>query len=521
MKDLEDAENLCITLNRQEVSKGRKIKVHLHPKICKIRESPINSQFSQMFNQNGYSFTDLINESNISMKKCISLMNLYPKKAKIKVKNIKKKQNVMNKAGYIENDNIDNEDDQKLNVDNQRVKNKTDNKINTISKSRTNSISQKSEYINESLLSLLLPKKEPINDNKQLTDKNTNETRNVVQSVTKNINIMHTMSHLLIKLKETPQNQPVVNQDDKKQLATPTESETPDINDCNKEDKSKEIKDENEELSIDYEPSVIKYYTYNMKNQEYYDNKIIEIQEAKKFKHSSNQFVEKLKIKKIEIENTLNKEKERNHYINVKSIPINEKYPKEREIISRDREYERSRNLNYDKREDIDYDRKKDRHYDRNRDSHYEKRRNEKYYKEDSIIDKHNYGSQERVYERDKYDRRRNRDKSNKEMDRRNDNNQVYHIKKYNLHSRSRSYSRDRSRSYRRYRSRSKSDSNKRNRKEENNKYQKDGTYKSYENPQSYKFAQRNLVHYRNKKYDNQYKDGHNHYHSHSLSKNK
>ena len=79
LNELENAEKLCINLNNFEISKKRKLKVNFHPLICKIRNNFSGSFFNSMFNENGYKFSDEVEQSYNVIPYSIPLPLLYSK----------------------------------------------------------------------------------------------------------------------------------------------------------------------------------------------------------------------------------------------------------------------------------------------------------------------------------------------------------------------------------------------------------------------------------------------------------
>ena len=82
LNDLDEAEKLCKSLNKKEIGKNRRIKVHLHPRCCKIRKNPEKSHFAQFFKGR--------NSQNPSILGT-SLVKLFEKTIAEKVENVVKK----------------------------------------------------------------------------------------------------------------------------------------------------------------------------------------------------------------------------------------------------------------------------------------------------------------------------------------------------------------------------------------------------------------------------------------------
>ena len=82
LNELENAEKLCLKLNNKEITKKRKLKVNFHPSICRIRNNCNNSIFNKMFNENGYKFSEEIEQSGNVVSLSTPLPLLYPKNEK-------------------------------------------------------------------------------------------------------------------------------------------------------------------------------------------------------------------------------------------------------------------------------------------------------------------------------------------------------------------------------------------------------------------------------------------------------
>ncbi len=82
VNDLDEAEKLCKSLNKKEIGKNRRIKVHLHPRCCKIRKNPEKSHFSQFFKGRNSQNSTIIGTS---------LVKYFEKTIAEKVENVVKK----------------------------------------------------------------------------------------------------------------------------------------------------------------------------------------------------------------------------------------------------------------------------------------------------------------------------------------------------------------------------------------------------------------------------------------------
>ena len=75
-RDLDDAENLCISLKKDQ-SKNKKIKVHVHPRSCKIRKHPDKSHFSKMLvRKEKIKFSRLMTSSSEMIAKSTSFVKV-------------------------------------------------------------------------------------------------------------------------------------------------------------------------------------------------------------------------------------------------------------------------------------------------------------------------------------------------------------------------------------------------------------------------------------------------------------
>ncbi len=77
LKDLDDAEKLCVAVNNKEVVKNKRIKAHIHPKCCRIRRSTEKSHFFKFFVNSKLVF-------NKSVRESLSLVNMHNPLTKLK-----------------------------------------------------------------------------------------------------------------------------------------------------------------------------------------------------------------------------------------------------------------------------------------------------------------------------------------------------------------------------------------------------------------------------------------------------
>ena len=281
LKELEYAENLCYRLNNQEVS-NKKLKVNLHPKICKIRNNFNSSFFHYMFNNNGYKFPEEIEQSGDCVKFTFPLTSLYEKNNlfdndnKIEEGEIKEdnKYSFNYNMKNIINENNNNYRNKSVNtffnssnnntlICNNNLGKKIDNNIENINSNNNNFIFQNSNNAFEKLL----------NGFKKIQEKNFNN--NIISNNKEDIK---TKENLI-----TPKNNYVK------------------INNNNEDIEMGEIpnekikKDSNKKKEKEYSKSDIEYYTYDMKDFHYYKTKhFIGNFESKKkdidkeFKNNSN-----------------------------------------------------------------------------------------------------------------------------------------------------------------------------------------------------------------------------------------
>ena len=271
-KELEYAEKLCHELNNSQIN-NKFIKAHLHPQICKIRTEGLYSNY-ETFSKEGYIF-DINDEQS---EKCLnhaktfmeffnpdylkSFNNNKPKKIekenknnndnnennnKNKEKNLKREKDLTlassildlfkktNSQSLKEKSSINNNKDQNISNNNmvlEEQKCDTQNKINIKSSIIPNQNSQTNLDINQA-------NSKPLNINKTETF---NESKNNIENI--------------IPLNKNKEGDKV-------------DKESNDFN--------KEI---NENNQAKYSQDEIKYYTYNMGDQKYYD--YIEIQNIRK-----------------------------------------------------------------------------------------------------------------------------------------------------------------------------------------------------------------------------------------------
>jgi len=77
LKDLDDAEKLCVAVNNKEVVKNKRIKAHIHPRCCRIRRNSEKSHFHKFFVNSRLVFNNAAKES-------LTLVNLHIPMTKLK-----------------------------------------------------------------------------------------------------------------------------------------------------------------------------------------------------------------------------------------------------------------------------------------------------------------------------------------------------------------------------------------------------------------------------------------------------
>ena len=291
MNSLEDAENLCMKLNGYEPSKGRRIKVHFHPKICRIRKYYDISQFGMMFNHEGYEFDNVVEESGQAAEKAVSLVKMYENK-KPGNKGIMKYNGSTGSDGQIGVGVVAKSKDSanESNVVNGNSNNK-DNNVKQVNSSSNNSSNN-----NASTLKDVFTKGTGNNNPNQSGSSNGDTSNNFMAWYNKKM--FHSNSSNNIQDAQTntkpnanananaTSNMPSKNTDEPNQtVSTPHEigeiisttpdtktSPTPNTNETSNTVSHKTANNTSTEMHIDYSQSEIDYYTYAMKDKAYYDS---------------------------------------------------------------------------------------------------------------------------------------------------------------------------------------------------------------------------------------------------------
>lgn len=363
MNDIENAEKLCIDLNKNKVGINKTMQVNFHPQMCKIRKNHEDDYFRGMFNKYGYIFQDIVLQSGKMVELATPLPNLYPKA---------NKQNNFNNNGKGEEGEIKEEFIPSKAAYEKKEQKKKEAKKNTL---KTNDLQIESKSIsesmvqNKSLLEFLLPRKyasEKIEVKKNIEKKeekpqNQKEKETPENQVTQKKNTLSdTMNNLYSGLKSLKQSK----EDTKEESSQKKHSEI--SNGVEHNQSSVPLPTE-----IKYDKSEISYYTYDMRDQEYYDNKK---EKLEKYKTSTLNFQDRLQEKKREIEKDIGRKQyrpeRRRHHYDSHHHHRRSSYSRRHRSRSRRRSYSRSSNSSFD-----------DRNYHSKYSMYYDKRNHHKYHK--------------------------------------------------------------------------------------------------------------------------------------------
>ena len=397
-KELEYAEKLCNDLNNMKFN-SKTFKVHLHPYTCKIRNRE-NCNIYETFSKDGYEFDKIADESEKCLEYSKNFMEFFFS-------------NYINSFKYNRR-----KKEEETVKNNEKNKNQNDNKNNNkIEKGK----SKKKDLILASSIIMDLFKKQSNseNTNKNNGNKLNKETgiTNIENNISNNIN-NNKSEEQKIEKKENSENKIADNSENKTNIKK-EDNEITNKN-SNNMDISKEP-GEMDDLNIDpksrYSENEINYYTYNMGDKNYYDDK--EKEEQRK-NYKKNSYYSNYNKNNNYSKNNYNNNNNHNNYNNNYNNNNNYGY-KKKNNISYHHPYSSSNQKNFSKYNYRDKDKDKDREYNNDNYSKQRERSREKS-NEQGIINK-------------------NRDKYNNEYDKRRDNSN-------NRYPEDRDRDRDRNRKY-------------------------------------------------------------------------
>ena len=365
-KELEYAEKLCNDLNNMQF-KSKTFKVHLHPYTCKIRNKE-SCNIYETFSKDGYEFDKIADESEKCLEYSKNFMEFFF-------------------SNYINSFkcNRRKKEEETVNKNNEKSKNSNDNKNNN--KNEKGKAKKKDLILATSIMDLI--KKHPIseisnkvngkkvnNENKNLSQKKETEILNIENKISNNINKNKSEEQKNEK-KENNENKIVDNYANKNNIKK--ESNEIIIKDSNNIEIPKEP-GEMDDLNIDpkskYSENEINYYTYNMGDKNYYDEK-----EKEEQRKNYNKYKKKRYYSNYNKNNNFNKNNNYKHYNNHNN-------------------YNNSNNNNYS----------------------YKKKNNSPYHhpyssSNQKSFSKNNYRDKDRDYNSDNYNkqRERSREKSNEQ----------------------------------------------------------------------------------------------------------
>ena len=390
-KELGYAEKLCYDLNNSEIN-NKKIKAHLHPNTCKIRNEENYKNFDT-FSKNGYQYNNKANES----EKCLeysknfmefffpnyinSIFNNKNKKKEEENKQINSDKNkIINKNAKTIKENMEKETKKKKDMD------LANSIFNLVKKSNSSSFSQKSanKY-----------KTTKINNNTttKIEKKNPNNILNINNNLQLNSNeiIQKSIGEISNSNKQNIEKKEENIQNNKQDKEIQIENKIINNKDENKEEKGEII--ENKEKP-EYNEKEIDYYTYNMGDINYYNEKEKEEQRKSYSKYKRNN-------RNSSYNNNYNSNYHKYNQ-NYKKYDDKKNSPYHHYPNSNYKSYKKYNYENSDKERDRDRGRKKDREWenvrekDRDRDKEYSndsqnrrlERSRDKNIKENEIINK-------------------------------------------------------------------------------------------------------------------------------------
>ena len=410
MNSLEDAENLCMKLNGYEPSKGRRIKVHFHPKICRIRKYYDISQFGMMFNHEGYEFDNVVEESGLAAEKAVSLVKMY-ENTKTGSKGIVKYNSSSGIDGQVggakSKDSLN--EGSVVSANNNTNSNNKDNNVKPANNSNSNNNNNNNSN-NVSIFKDILNK--GANNNNSNNGGNQNQTDSTIGDTNNNFmawynkKMFHSNSSNNIQ-QDTQTNKPTTNtntninttsnvpskttDEPNQTTSTPHEigeiisttpdtktSPTPNTNETSNTVSHKTPNNTSTEMHIDYSQSEIDYYTYDMKDKAYYDSykERMDILRDDHFKKLLQVSKEKIKRNFTKENNLLSKKEHSLPIVNVSSSnpskPIN---------LSSKSYYSEDKSRTYNKYQ-LSFNTSSSSSYSKDRDYHREREYQRSYYKD-------------------------------------------------------------------------------------------------------------------------------------------
>ena len=394
-KELEYAEKLCFDLNNKEIS-NKLIKAHLHPQTCKIRKEE-NFENYECFSKNGYKYNINADESEKCIEHSKNFMEFFFP-------------NYINAFFNNKNKKKEEENKQRGNSDKNKISNKSNKSIKESNEKEKKSNRKKDLVLASSIINLIKNNNstnKKINENRNINSKDENNNSNkLIKSVDKsNLNTNNDREdknnkdskELIIKPQKSTLSS---NENDKKEEISQNmiQKSLKNIPDKNKEKKDSidinnnynngENKKEKGEIIEDspipkYNEDDIKYYTYNMGDINYYEEKEKEKEEQRRlysknkrnnrdnnYNHNYNNYNNyngnyhnyKTNYKKYDLKNN----SPYHHYSSNSNYKNYKKYSYENSGREREREWDRDRKNNRDSerfRERNLKDKEKDKEY--------------------------------------------------------------------------------------------------------------------------------------------------------------
>ena len=408
-KELEYAEKLCNDLNNMKFN-SKTFKVHLHPYTCKIRNEE-NCNIYETFSKDGYEFDKKADESEKCLEYSKNFMEFFYS-------------NYINSFKY----NRRKKEEETVNKNNEKNKNSNDNKNNNKTEKVKNK--KKDFILASSIMDLIKKQSNSENFNKSNGNKANNENKKISQKKETEIAKIENNSSNNINnnMSEEQKKENIENIGNKiadiNENRTNSKKEDNDITNKNNNniDTSKEpgeMDDAHNEPKFKYSENEINYYTYNMGDKNYYDDKEKEEQRKSYNKYKKNNYYPHYsKNNNYNNYNNYNNHSNHNNYNNYNN---NNYSYKKKNNSPYHHPYSSSNQKNYSKNNYRDKDRKYNDNYNKQRERSREKSRERS---EQGALNKN----------RDKnndYDRRRDNNNNNNNNRYPEDRNRKYNDNKY------------------------------------------------------------------------------------------
>ena len=283
-KELEYAEKLCFDLNNSEIN-NKLIRAHLHPYICKIRNEE-NYKNYETFSKNGYEYNNIIEESEKCIEHSKTFMEFFFSNYINTFFNSKsKKKEEDNKLKNDKNSNNNSNESKNKKIIKDKDKEKKSKKKNdlTLASSIFNLFKKSKSKEEKKKINNSNPNLNIINNNNN-SEKNINkDDKIIISKLDANSTIINTkvISNTLTQSNDNKNNLEKNDNIKKESIDNNNINEKKEIVDIkkvvNNEENKKEKGEKRDIPEINktpkYNEKEIKYYTYNMGDINYYDEK--------------------------------------------------------------------------------------------------------------------------------------------------------------------------------------------------------------------------------------------------------